>query len=111
MACPAIVAFHIISGAYPGRSGLHAKSKFDMAEPAGIFGSMEPVIEHDRGHIRFLRKVVHDNLPVIMRQRPFLLYPILRGNKSNAERTDHQKAYNKHIFFHKTLLSNSSNVS
>jgi len=90
MARAAIIAASVIRGGDTRGSRLHGKTHVHVTDPAGEFGTMDPMFENDGREVRFSGVVIDDDPAVLVGKRPPFLDTCL-GERLTAENQNHGK--------------------
>jgi hypothetical protein len=81
-------------------AGLHRETKIDMTDPAGIAGTMHPMLEHDRRYIAFFGIVIDDYIPELIRPGHSFLHTVGAGH-SDGRKQEQQHCDNKTLVYHR----------
>src|SRR6266542_3987844 len=100
-----IIPLYIVRSLDGGGSGLHCKTDIDVADAAGEFRPVHPMIKNYRSEASFFGVVVEDNSPIFVRERPPLLDRRLSPCRTGENQ--YQRPGNKYPclhLFHRELL-------
>lgn len=89
MAGSAIIALHVVRSIDSGGAGLHGKTDINVAEPAGKFGAVQPMVEYDRGLAPGLGKIIENDSAELVGERASIFDAVLGKGDGGKDKNEH----------------------